>query len=320
MNRASALVTARVTKRIASACWLSRPRWAHSVAKPPLVLVLDVDETLWRTHFPDNKIQRTFHDDLKVISIEMNSQGQSMTTKTGAWTSSRADLDETTEALPSSEILVAPRPGLDQFFEWVRKRRSEGVIEGPWIFTQGSKRYIRAVVSELDPSGEIFGKRILTREDCTRMIKPWPWVHKDLSQVACGEDEASHPERVVLVENSAMSGLTYPRNQIMVHDWTGLADDAPSDKELARVCNTLDSVLAEAEGEPGNYAERLARITPGLKEYTKALEKIHVAVGKNPPKGKSAGDAVKELWFKAVRAKTKLINQQPGAPAPKPKP
>jgi len=273
-------------------------RGVHGATKPPLVLVLDVDETLWRSHVPGvHQTNKLFEHD---FTVELRSQGE-----TSLPTSTTDNADEVKPSGQSTEIRVSLRPGLAKFFDWIQARRSEGVIEAPWIFTQGSTIYINALKEKVDPTGEIFGDRILCRGACTRLKRPWPWVHKDLTRVPCGEDGGEHPERVILVENNPMSGLLYPNHLLMVHDWVG---GNKFDRELARVSATVDAVL---EGSSGNYAETLRDITTGHEEFTQDLEKLHELVSNPPPKGKTANQAIKEVWGKAVKAKTRLIEQQP---------
>lgn len=276
------------------------------MAQPPLVLVLDVDETLWRSHVPGlHKTQKRFAHDF-VVEIKT----------AGVGTSARDDLPPPsfitadTGKVETHEIHVSLRPGLAKFFEWILLRRSEGVIEGPWIFTQGSTNYLNALLPRIDPTAEIFGDRVLTRASCHRFQKPWPWVHKDLAQVPCGEDQGSHPERVILVENNAMSGLLNPDNLLMVYDWIG---GNKFDRELSRVSATLDEVISQQRthgDSPGSYAERLRDSTPGHDEFREELEHLHTCVTNAPLDGKTSDQAVSEVWHEVVRAKTKLIGRQ----------
>merc|ERR1719507_1630276 len=86
---------------------------------------------------------------------------------------------------------VAKRPGLGAFFNWIRERRKAGLIEGPWLFGHGASSYVEAVLSKLDPKRDIFGTRVLTKEHCTKMQTPWPWVLKELATIPVGSDENS---------------------------------------------------------------------------------------------------------------------------------
>lgn len=279
----------------------------HGAAKPPLVLVLDVDETLWRSHVPGvHRTNKDFEHDFKV-ELHLDENGETPTSTTEPASSSDGPSPGAVGS-HHKEIRVALRPGLDNFFEWIRRRRSEGVIEGPWIFTQGSTVYLDAVKAKVDPTGDIFGDRILCRGACTPLQRPWPWVKKDMTKVPCGEDGGAHPERAILVENNPMSGLGHPNCLLMVHDWVG---GNKFDRELKRVMATLDAVLDDTTGEPGDYARTLRDITPGHGDFAKDLEHLHECVSVAPPKGKTANQAIKEVWIKAVKAKTRLIEQQP---------
>lgn len=272
--------------------------------RPPLVLVLDVDETLWRSYVPNvhkpNKLMAVEPD----FTIQLRTDGEVPTSATdSSGEVSRAS------TVQQNDIRVALRPGLSKFFEWIIKRRAEGLIEGPWIFTQGSNLYLNALLPFVDPTGEVFADRVLTRGACARLRPPWPWVHKHLTRVPCGEDKGEHPERCILVENNPMSGLLYPDHLLMVHDWTG---SNVFDRELKRVSNTIDAVLRETEGDSADYAKTLSRLTPDVDKFQKALEGLHEIVKSEP--SKKAPQAIKEVWIKAVRAKTKLIQQQPAKP------
>lgn len=308
-------VNVRQCKEIASSrrsrC---RPRFFGSGTEPqaPLALVLDVDETLWRTYIPGISKTKKLPSCDFVVELDHSDKSQKLTAwEQAAWTSSRHETGENTEEKPPDartkriEIQVSMRPGLDEFFDWIRERRSEGVIEGPWIFTQASDKYLRAMLPEVDKTGEIFGERILTRGSCTRMRKPWPWVHKDLNQVPCGVDRGAHPERVVLVENNVMSCLHYPRNSLIVHDWIG--DHSKPDTELRRVSSTLDALLLETKGAPGSYAERLAAVTPGHLDYEEALADLRERVEEELPEGKAPADAIRSVWRRALKAKYRLL-------------
>jgi len=287
---------------------LSHFRAAHAAGQPPLVLVLDVDETLWRSYVPN------VHKPSKPMAVEpdftvqLKSDGEVPTSATDM-----GDEGRMAHAFQENDIRVALRPGLAKFFKWIRERRSDGLIEGPWIFTQGSQIYLNALMPMVDPTGDIFGDRILTRAACTRLRTPWPWVHKELDRVPCGEDKGVHPERVILVENNPMSGLLYPDHLLMVHDWTG---QNAFDRELKRVSATIDAVLADAKGAPGDYAAKLRDATPGHDDFKQALEHLHGLVKLDQPPKKKPAQAIKEVWYKAVRAKTQLIEQQPRLSSP----
>lgn len=281
--------------------------FSSTTAKEPLILVLDVDETLWRSHVPGvHKHKPPAKFDFKV---EINAGGERMTSAPTAWTSStssssQADSETKEQGRQSKTCHVTLRPGLKKFFNWIVERRSQGVLEGPWIFTQGSSRYLNAVIPQIDPDGEVFGDRILTRGACLRMQSPWPWVHKELTQVPCGIGEQARTERVILVENNVMSCLLYPDNGFMVHDWTG---DNAFDRELRRVSTVLDDVLSEPSGD---YASRLAAITPGHQHFREEMAHLHECILRGLPAGQNKDEAIKDLWWQALKAKKRLLDQQ----------
>merc|ERR1719498_1713718 len=119
------------------------------------------------------------------FTIQLRTDGEVPTSATDS-----SGEESRASTVQQNDVRVALRPGLSKFFEWIKTRRAEGLIEGPWIFTQGSSLYLNAVVPQIDPTGDLFanGDRILTRGACTRLQKPWPWVHKELDRVPCGED------------------------------------------------------------------------------------------------------------------------------------
>lgn len=160
------------------------------------------------------------------------------------------------------------------------------------------------MIPQLDPEGELFGDRILTRGACVRMETPWPWVHKELSQVACSTGSQVDTKRVILVENNVMSCLLYPDNGLMVHDWTG---NNAFDRELRRVSTILDEVLAAPSAD---YASRLASLTPGHEHFCQELAHLHDCIKRGPPAGKQKDEAIKDVWWQAVRTKRRLLDQQ----------
>merc|ERR1712176_632449 len=98
---------------------------------------------------------------------------------------------------------------------------------------------------------------------------------------------------VVLVENNPMSILLHPTNSLLVQDWRG---DGAFDRELARVTAILDAILLERNGEAGDYAGRLAEVTPGFPAFQQELEYLLSRVRSEPPSGKSHDVAIIELW------------------------
>eukprot|EP00927_Polykrikos_kofoidii_P067479 TRINITY_DN62969_c0_g1_i1.p1 TRINITY_DN62969_c0_g1~~TRINITY_DN62969_c0_g1_i1.p1 ORF type:complete len:350 (+),score=57.64 TRINITY_DN62969_c0_g1_i1:198-1247(+) len=206
---------------------------SDGVDLPPLALVLDIDETLLRPKIigvPGHKNRQLRHVDFRV------------TIKLG-------------DGLPCDICL---RPGVKTFFDWVRKTRSAGLIEGPWLFTQGARPYVEALLTKLDPDGDLFSDRVLSQEMCMQTKTPG-YVLKDLSRVPIGvcKDDPLPLSRVILVDNNAMSAILCPENVLMVRDWRGAKEDNAEDAELQRVSDLLDEVIASAR------AEALATAEPG---------------------------------------------------------
>lgn len=261
-----------------------------NVSEPkPMILVLDLDETLLRP-----KIQRA-HDKRKL---------------------SRIDLQVYLEG--GIRCSASFRPGLDEFFYWIRERRDAGLIEGPWIFGQGARIYVEAMVRQLDPFGDLFGSRILCKESCTAMAWPWSWVLKDLSKIPSSQPDAAgfaddSLKRTILVDNNTISCILCPNNSLLVRDWLG---DGSEDEELARASRLLDDLLAREAKAPthGDYSSHLVSATPGHAEFCRRLAALHSRFNDKdwPPRDMPFNDACKEVWQEACDAKRALLGLCPG--------
>jgi len=251
----------------------------------PIILVLDLDETLLRP-----KIERA-HPLRKLSRIDV-----------------RVYLEGGIQCSASF------RPGLDEFFQWIRARRDSGLIEGPWIFGQGAKVYVDAMVRELDPFGDLFEGRVLSNEACTPLTKPWPWVLKDLSKIPCGSGGggAENLPRTVLVENNSLSCMLCPGNSLLVRDWLG--NDNEEDNELARVSALIDELIEKEAKEHtgGNYVGHLASSMPGYSEFRERLALLGNRFEEPPPAGASLKDAYGEVWREARLAKEALLGLRAG--------
>jgi len=273
-----------------AACTHQRPLASSSLkdaVAPPLILLLDLDETLIRP-----KLQRVH------------------ASRTLSSTDFRILIDG------SIECQASLRPGLQEFFDWIRERRASGHIAGPWIYGQGAKKYIAPVLRQLDPKKEIFGDRILAKPSCTPLKNPWPWVLKGLTHEGGdddGEDSLSsaNVSRMVLVDNNIMSAILHPENTLVVRDW--LADGA-EDTELARVAATLDAAISAdaADGASGDYAGQLAKTTPRFDGFRDSLADIYARMQEPPDSTRPLKTVLIETWEEACEAKRKLLDLSPG--------
>ncbi|CAK0894039.1 unnamed protein product [Prorocentrum cordatum] len=143
-------------QRLHRACLGHRRGLAQESGVQPLVLLLDLDETLLRPRIP------------QVHKYDLAS----------------VDLSITIPVNDGVHCDLSLRPGLARFFEWIRERRRAGRLEGPWLFAQGHSAYVTAVLAELDPEKDIFSDRVLSKDDACTPTKT-PWVLKDLTKVAC---------------------------------------------------------------------------------------------------------------------------------------
>lgn len=281
-------VQASIRRHVAKWCADLPSLWPAQVSRTasvkPIILVLDLDETLLRP-----KIERA-HPLRKLSRVDV-----------------RVYLEGGIQCSASF------RPGLDEFFQWIRARRDSGLIEGPWIFGQGAKVYVDAMVRELDPFGDLFEGRVLSNEACTPLTKPWPWVVKDLSKIPCSSGDAlANLPRTVLVENNSLSCMLFPDNSVLVRDWLG--DGNEEDNELARVSALIDELIDKeaAEHTGGNYVRHLASATPGYSEFRERLAVLGSRFEEPPPAGASLKDAYGEVWREARQAKEALLGLKAG--------
>lgn len=218
---------------------------------PPLVLVVDIDETLLRPRILPQ------HSNRKLA---------------------RVDHKLTIDVGDGVHCEISVRPGVDAFFDWIRDRRSAGVIEGPWIFAQGARPYVDAVLSKLNPEGDVFSTRLLTHEDCTRVKVPG-YVLKDLTRVP-SDDIGATPglSRVILVDNNSMSAILHPMNTLMIRDYRGLETE-DQDAELERITDTLDELISTVRGEARRHE-------PAAREVPRAHWRLAVDAGQRPPRGR----------------------------------
>lgn len=262
---------------------------------PPLILLLDLDETLLRP-----KLQRV-HANRKLASVDF-----------------RIIIDG------SINCAASLRPGLSEFFAWIRARQASGHIIGPWIFGQGAKQYIKPVIHQLDPKKEVFGGRILAKDKCTKLRQPWPWVLKSFYKVpekGLGASSVSDCEelsdlegnfpRMVLVDNNVMSSILHPENTLIIRDWEG---DGKEDTELARVAAKLDAIILAdlADGATGNYQKHLVQLTPGFDKFKATVAGLHARMKKHPDPDRELKEVLVEAWQEACSAKRELLGLGPG--------
>lgn len=251
----------------------------------PLVLLLDLDETLLRPRIP------------QVHKYDLAS----------------VDLSVTIPVNDGVHCDLSLRPGLWEFFDWIRERRGAGRIEGPWLFAQGHDAYVSAVLAELDPERDLFSDRVLSKEACTPTRTPW--VLKDLTKVPCsGGGGAEGLRRMVLVDNNTMSCILHPENSLMVRDWLGLG---AADAELERVGRVLDGLMERAQedaasGRQADYAGHLVQTMPRHPEFQRRLRDLRRRIEEPAPMGVALRDVHKELWSEACDAKRELLGLGPG--------
>eukprot|EP00930_Biecheleria_cincta_P105449 TRINITY_DN98170_c0_g1_i1.p1 TRINITY_DN98170_c0_g1~~TRINITY_DN98170_c0_g1_i1.p1 ORF type:complete len:299 (+),score=38.85 TRINITY_DN98170_c0_g1_i1:21-917(+) len=249
----------------------------------PVILVLDLDETLLRS------------------KVEWEHPRRKL-----AWVDVRIYLN-------GIQCSACFRPGLGEFLDWIKLRRDAGLIEGPWVFSAGARVFVDAMVQEMDPSGDLFGGRVLSKESCTPFRYPWPWVFKDLSKIPFGTTDvaagrAPNLARTVLVENSSLSCMMFPDNALLVHDWLG---NTSEDNELARVSALIDGLIQrEAEEVTGSYAGHLAR-APGHAEFRTRLAQLVQRLEEPAPTAAELRDAQREVLLKARAAKEPLLGLSP---------
>jgi len=230
---------------------------------PPLLLVLDLDETLIRVSC--DGVHRNRHLE-KVdfrIAVDVGKPPKTQTFDCG----------------------VALRPGLNKFMEWIKDRRKSGLLDETWIFTTSTREYTQALLLTLDPKEEVFSfQRVLCREKCTPSRLPGFYL-KDLTRVPSQDTcEMRAASRKVLVDNSPISCVLNRDSSILVRDWLG---NDTADIELQRVQDVVDQLLFDArlDGE-GNYAEAFARSNPSHERWRERLqdlqEKLAAAAPQDP--------------------------------------
>lgn len=265
-------------RRLLSSASLQEP------SAPPLILLLDLDETLVRP-----KIQKVHAKrNLSTTDYKLMIDGE-------------------------IECSLSLRPGVNEFFDWIRARKASGHIAGPWLFGQGAINYIKPVLHQIDPKKDIFGDRILAKESCMRLEHNWPWVLKSFHAVPAGDDEMCGPKdfpRIVLVDNNVMSCMLHPENTLLVRDW--LADGA-ADTELARVSATLDAIIAAdaADGATGDYASHLVKATPRFQEFKALTGDLYSQLQEPPDPQMPWKRALIALWEDACNAKRMLLGLGP---------
>uniref|UniRef100_A0A7S1KWH9 Mitochondrial import inner membrane translocase subunit TIM50 n=1 Tax=Alexandrium catenella TaxID=2925 RepID=A0A7S1KWH9_ALECA len=279
-------------QRVATPCRLGARRRQLSSGGggglPPYLLALDLDETLVRPKIhgvPEHRART-----LKSVDFEVS--------------------------LPVGEGVpcqISLRPGLAAFFDWMRKRRAEGTLEGPWLFAQGAPVYVKPVLKRLDPSGDIFGDRLLTKEHCTVPKTPG-YVLKNLTSLVKGDNSGAGVGRVILVDNNAVSAILHPTNTLMVRDWRG---DRPQDNELERVSSVLDELTAAmregAEGVvPGDYASLMSSRTPGYSVFCQEMRGLHSLLDSDLSAGEPLKQRLRHAWGIACRSKEELLGLGPG--------
>jgi len=218
--------------------------------RPPLLLILDLDETLVRVACKDVHRNRNLERVDFNVMVEVPRQG-------------------------AFDCGVALRPGLDTFFGWIKERRSAGAIEGPWIFTTATPVFVKAILRKIDPGGSIFGMRVLARGACTPTRMPG-YLLKDLSRVKSSYKSGLDSQRKVLIDNSPISCIHDPGNSVLVRDWLG---SNARDTELARVQSlidrALDQVASQAKEDTSvNYAGCIASLMPGSAQFQKRLQEF----------------------------------------------
>lgn len=221
----------------------------------PLILILDIDETLVRVRCEG------VHDKRK----RLESPCFNMSVDLG-----RSQV---------FDCAVVRRPGLDSFLQWIQERKAAGLIEGPYLFTTSSKKYTKALLKFIDPGGKIFGLRVLARQACTPAGVPG-FALKDLDVVPPSGEAAGR--RKLLVDNNPVSHVLYPGGAVLVRDWLG---EDQADGELRRVQELVDALLADPEARAtGDYTKALSRLTPDRGEpFRRELLALREKLAETPP-------------------------------------
>jgi len=130
---------------------------------------------------------------------------------------------------------VRPRPGLSRFLAFVRKHFE--VI----LWTAGTAEYAKAILSVIDPTGEIFAGRLVARDK--RWFRPQPdgqGYAKDLRRLG------RSLQRTVLVDNSPAVCRRNPENCVVIPDWVG-QKHGKSDRALLELLRVLTAWLASRQ-------------------------------------------------------------------------
>jgi CTD small phosphatase-like protein 2 len=171
--------------------------------RPRLKVVLDIDECLVHSVFPDDNEYRQ-----KEFRPQLHG------------TKSRCESFEM-QMDDGQSCIVNKRPGLDEFLQTCCREFDT------YAFTAGLEIYATPLMNHLDPDGLLKGR--FYRRDCTFRRG---YYLKDLETVS---DDMS---RIVLVDNNPVSFLFQPENGIPV---TSFYDDA-ADTEFESVLNVLRSL------------------------------------------------------------------------------
>lgn len=241
-------------------------------AVEPMVLVLDLDETLVRVSCEGVHCHKRKLD--------------------------RVDFSVDVQVGTNVRCHVSVRPGVDDFLAWIQERRRQGVIDSAWIFTTATAQYTKAILRHLDPGGRVFGLNVLTQPACTPPRLPGFFL-KDLAHVP-PRDNGADLRRKVLVDNNPVSCVLNPDHSVLVRDWLG--KDEPDD-ELARVSALLDTVLTEGTGGPQvDYASALSRLVPGHASYRERLKALGEGLEAEPEPSMGDEGARRSALREAMRA------------------
>jgi len=257
--------------------------------RPPLLLVLDLDETLVRVCCEGVHHNRSLpRVDFRVM----------------------VDVGEPPKTT-SFDCGVAMRPGLESFLEWIQERRDAGMVEGPWLYTTATANITKAVLRRIDPGGKIFRMRVLTREACVPVRMPGFFL-KDLGRVP-SEAGCQSLRRRVLVDNNPVSCIMNPESSVLVRDWLG---NDPADAELERVRSVIDTMVereqALEEEDSGDYVSHLSQLIPGHATFRERLQELGLRLDASPPtEVKSLRSAMKSAMAECMDIKRELLGAAP---------
>lgn len=250
-------------------------------------LVLDLDETLLRSRIDG------VHKNRRIARVDF---------------SVMIDVQKA-----SLECGISLRPGLAEFMDWMKERRQEGIIEGPWLFTTGADEYISAVLQHLDPEGQVFGPRVLTKAACTTTSYPG-FYFKDLTRVFSDEGGDLHARdlrRTLLVDNNPISCVLQPDNGILLRDWMGA--DTPDD-ELVRISRFLDAlsqrahqVARDGAQDAGDYTSHVVAVEPNRERLHQQLKLLEERLSAGLPENMSVREALINAWQECCNIKTQHI-------------